>query len=114
MHATTTLTRRWVKLAMSLGAITAVAIPAVAISAPAGASPLSGTPSYSCPAVGDDSGCGYLITFNGDASATVTHESGVGPYDNSEDVLVGILNNSDALVSSIEGTDPVDRLLELA
>jgi len=94
------LTRRWVRLAVGLGAITAMTLPAIALSAPVGASPLPAPTAY-CPAVGADTAttCGYVVTVNGDGSVSVSGEQ--GPYDSSEDVLVGIVNDSDALVSSV-------------
>jgi len=101
MKVPTRLTRGWVKVAMGVCAITALALPAVALSAPAGAAPISGTPSYDCPVVGQDNACGYLITVGPGDSATVT-ASGQGPYDASDDVLVGVVNDSDALVSSVQ------------
>ncbi|MGA2802968.1 MAG: hypothetical protein ABSF89_01075 [Acidimicrobiales bacterium] len=100
MRMSIRLTRTWVKLAVSLGAITALSLPAMALSATAGAQPISGTPSYTCPAVGDASGCAWLITVNDDGTATISPESG-GTIDDSEDVLVGVINNSDAQVTSI-------------
>jgi hypothetical protein len=101
MHMPTGLTRSWCKLAVSVGAIAALSLPAIALSAPAGASPTP-APVASCPAVGQDSGCGYVVTVGANGLATVTHEAGVGPYDGSEDVLVGVVNDSDALVTSVE------------
>ena len=90
------LTRTWVKLALSLGAITALTLPAMALSATA----VSGTPSYTCPAVGDAIGCAYLITVNDDGTASFSNAGG-GTIDGSEDVLVGVINDSDAQVTNI-------------
>ncbi|MGA2950164.1 MAG: MBG domain-containing protein [Candidatus Sulfotelmatobacter sp.] len=57
--------------------------------------------------VGQATGCGVIITIppSGQASAAPTGE---GPYDGSDDTLVGIINNSGAPLSSITlsaGTD---------
>ena len=95
------LTRRWAKVAVGACAVTALGVPAVALSAPAGAAPISGAPTFSCPAVGNDTLCGYLITVGPGDVATVS-ASGQGPFDYSDDVLVGIVNDSDALVTSVQ------------
>lgn len=101
MHLSTKLSRGWVKLTVSVGVIAAMSLPAVALSASAGASP-SAVP-YNCIAVGHDTGCGYLITVGSGGTATVSREL-QPPYDSGEadDVLVGIVNDSDALVTSIQ------------
>ena len=102
MRLVTLLTPRWVRVGMALTAITAVALPAVALSGPAGASPIPGQnpPTYSCPVVGAATGCGSLIIIGSDGSASFTPENG-GAFDSSEDVVVGIINDSDALVTSV-------------
>jgi PEP-CTERM motif len=54
-----------------------------------------------CPAVGNDTnGCGITITFSADGSITTT-DSGQGPYDASEDTLVGIVNNTSSTIYQI-------------
>jgi len=71
-------------------------LPAIALSAPAGAT----SPAGICPAADSDAGCGIVITVNADGSASpVTYQ---GPYDTSDDVLIGVVNNSDSYVSNIE------------
>src|SRR5258706_9932876 len=47
-----------------------------------------------CPAIGSDTGCGILITFNADGTTTVASDPSQGPYDAIEDTLVGIQNNT--------------------
>jgi hypothetical protein len=101
MKMPTGLTRGWVKVAIGVCAITALSLPVVELSAPAGAALLPGTPSDNCPAVDQDSNCGYLIIVGPGDAATVT-ASGQGPYDASDDVIVGIVNDSDALLSSVQ------------
>lgn len=54
-----------------------------------------------CPAVGADTGCEFLITVNANGSTTVAEDSTLGPYDSSDDTLVGVLNNSSSTVTSI-------------
>jgi hypothetical protein len=51
--------------------------------------------------VGQDTNCGWVITVNAGGSTSVTNQNGRGAYDGSEDALVGIVNNSDALVTSV-------------
>jgi hypothetical protein len=51
-----------------------------------------GTAIAQCPAIGNDTGCGTVITIT-DSGATVT-QTGQGPYDGSDDTLVGVVNNS--------------------
>ena len=50
--------------------------------------------------VGAATGCGSLIIIGSDGSASFTPENG-GAFDSSEDVVVGIINDSDALVTSV-------------
>jgi len=45
-------------------------------------------------------GCNVVITINADRSTTVTLKDS-NPYENSEDVLVGVINNSSSSVPSI-------------
>jgi len=59
-----------------------------------------------CPAVGlDTAGCGEVITFNADGSITTTNVQ--GPYDGSEDTLIGVQNNTGNAISSINLTASV-------
>jgi len=55
-----------------------------------------------CPAVGaDGAGCGILITIDVNGAATVSNPHGQGPYDSSEDTLVGVINNSANAVGTL-------------
>src|ERR1700722_8579993 len=54
-----------------------------------------------CPAVGADTGCEFLITVNANGSTSFAADSTLGPYDSSDDTLVGVLNNSSSTVTSI-------------
>jgi hypothetical protein len=54
-----------------------------------------------CPPVGADTGCEFLITVNANGTTSVAADSAQGPYDASEDVLVGVLNNSSSTVTSL-------------
>lgn len=106
MGLLTLLTRRWVKVGVAVTSITAMALPALALSAPAGASPTP-APTVTCPSIGEDAApvCGYVITVGPNATDTAYMGSVVGPnqlpYDGSDDVIVGIVNDTDALVSSV-------------
>lgn len=53
-----------------------------------------------CPAVGDDTDCGVVITITS-TGASVT-STGQGPYDGIEDTLIGVVNNSNIPVTSID------------
>ena len=52
-----------------------------------------------CPAVGNDSDCGVIITIT-DSGASLAF-TGQGPYDGAEDTLVGVVNNSSQSVSAL-------------
>jgi hypothetical protein len=52
------------------------------------------TPFRQCPAVGADTSCAILIVFNQGGTVSVYADSTQGPYDSSDDTLVGVLNNS--------------------
>jgi hypothetical protein len=53
-----------------------------------------------CPAVGQDTGCGVIITINDTGPAQISF-TGQGPFDGIEDTLVGVINNSSVPVASI-------------
>ncbi len=55
-----------------------------------------------CPAVGQATGCGVIITINSTAPFVTIAEPGNGnPYDGEDDTLVGIVNNSGVSLSSL-------------
>ena len=72
-----------------------------------GATPVSATLFTQCPAIGQNTGCGVLITFNADGSISTVlgtlanNVTPQGPYDGVEDALVGVQNNTLAAISSI-------------
>jgi Bacterial Ig-like domain (group 3) len=75
----------------------AVAVPVVCLTlafavTPARAAPPS-PPFTQCPAVGADTSCETLIVVNADGSVTIVSDPGQGPYDGSEDTLIGVQNN---------------------
>jgi len=51
------------------------------------------TPFTQCPAVGDDTSCGVLIVINPDGTVNIYTDSSQGPYDWSEDTLIGVQDN---------------------
>jgi hypothetical protein len=64
---------------------------------------LGGLPAFAqCPAVGADATCGVIITINPDASLTIT-TTGQPAFDSPffDDTLIGVINNSGAVQSSI-------------
>jgi hypothetical protein len=59
-----------------------------------------------CPAIGQDTDCGMIITIT--ATGAQLTATGQGPYDGSDDTLIGVVNNSKLPVSSLiltSGTD---------
>ena len=114
--------RAVVMVAASLGIAAAVAIPLLtspvgsaappvdgsAVAAPA-ASP-SVSPQFSeCPAIGEDTGCGILITL-GTSGATVTAATSPTepPFDGIEDTLVGIVNDTGFTIPSVDLSSDLD------
>jgi hypothetical protein len=61
--------------------------------------------SSQCPAYGYDSGCGTVITITATNGVQIV-QTGQGPYEGSDDTLVGIVNNSNVPISSIVLTSP--------
>ncbi len=60
-----------------------------------------------CPAFGNDTTCGTIITITPTNGVTIT-QTGQGPYDGNDDTLVGIVNNSNVPISSIVLTSSQD------
>ncbi|HEV2378139.1 MAG TPA: hypothetical protein VGS19_38990 [Streptosporangiaceae bacterium] len=63
-------------------------------------------PFNECPAVGSDTSCGVLFIINPDGSVTVLTDPSQGPFDTPpvEDTLIGVLNNSNFPVTSLQLT----------
>jgi hypothetical protein len=53
-----------------------------------------------CPAVFHDTGCQFLVTVT-DSGLTVAEDPSQGPYEGSDDALIGIQNNSSHAITSI-------------
>jgi uncharacterized repeat protein (TIGR01451 family) len=64
------------------------------------ASPAVTGPFSVCPGIGADTECGFLITLPQSGTATVT-SSGEGPFDGSDDTLIGITNNTDQAITTV-------------
>jgi hypothetical protein len=64
-----------------------------------------GGPLYTqCPAVGLNTGCAILITVNANGTTMVAGDPNSpnnGPYDGSDDTLVGVVNNSPNILTSL-------------
>jgi hypothetical protein len=54
-----------------------------------------------CPPVYKDTGCGFLITVTNGGVETVAEDPSQGPYEGSDDSLIGVQNDSSSPLSSI-------------
>jgi hypothetical protein len=61
-----------------------------------------------CPAVEFGTGCALVFTFNNDGSITTTAGTSPGPYDDSDDTLIGVVNNSGHALLSFNLTSSQD------
>lgn len=68
-----------------------------------------------CPAVGVDTGCGILMTITGASGGAATAFTVIaasnptqGPYDGTEDTLVGVLNSSGVTVNTLTLSSTTD------
>lgn len=75
----------------------AAVVLAILCAAPSGASAAAYT---QCPPVYKDTGCQFLVTVT-NGGETINEDSSQGPYEGSDDALVGVQNNSSTPVSSI-------------
>lgn len=88
-----------------VGAVLAIGVTPVSASAsgsPQGppAAPVT-APFQQCAAVYQDPSCGYLIDITGASASTVHVDPSISFYEGSDDVLVGVQNDSGAAISSI-------------
>jgi hypothetical protein len=86
-------------LAAGLGLAVVPAVTASGASVPA-------PPFTQCPAIGASTGCAILLVVNPDESVSVLGDPSVGPYDGTDDTLVGIVNNSSSAVSAVTVSGP--------
>ncbi len=62
-----------------------------------------------CPAVGSDTGCAQVIVASSDGTANVLVDPSQGPYDGSDDTLVGMQNNSGKPISRLNLGSPTGQ-----
>ena len=85
---------RAVAVALGLALVTAVGVPSMAAA--------TGAPTFpQCPAAGPDSGCGVLVTVNPDGTASIAVDPSQPALDGGVGRLVGLVNHSDAAVTSV-------------
>jgi hypothetical protein len=92
-------------------AITAAALVTGAglIMAPAGTAAAASTPAppfTQCPAIAASPGCEILLVVNPDNTVSVDGDPSVGPFDGSDDTLVGIVNDSATAVKAVTVSGP--------
>jgi hypothetical protein len=63
-------------------------------------------PFNQCPGIGDSPSCEILLVVNPDNSVSVVGDPSVGPFDGSDDTLVGIVNESSAAVKAVTVSGP--------
>lgn len=91
----------------------ALFLPLIPAAATAQAAAAPAPPFKECPAVGQDTSCQLLLVVNPDDTITVLGDPALGPYDGSDDTLIGIVNNSKAAVPAITVTGPGSGLAGL-
>ena len=92
--------------ALVVGLATVAAVPALQASAASPPSP----PFGQCPAIGSAPSCEILLVVNSDGTVSVQGDSSVGPFDGSDDTLVGIVNDSNAAVTAVTVSGPASDL----
>ncbi len=97
---------RW-RRALGAGTVAAAIMIAVGSTgtASAAANPLT-APFTECPAIGAAPSCQILLVVNSNDTISVLGDSSVGPYDGSDDTLVGVVNNSAKPVPAITVSGP--------
>ena len=66
----------------------------------AGGAPTT-APFTECPAISHDTSCGLLINVVNGSAPVVSSDPNNGPYDGSDDTLVGVVNNSSATIATL-------------
>lgn len=74
--------------------------------ATAGAATAPAPPFTQCPAIGNSPGCEILLVVNASNTVSVAGDPSVGPYDGSDDTLVGIVNDSAKPVKAVTVSGP--------
>ena len=91
----------------------ALSMPLTSAAAVAHAATTPTPPFTQCPAVGQDPSCQLLLVVNADNTITVLGDPALGPYDGSDDTLIGIVNTSKTAVPAITVTGPGSGLAGL-
>ena len=73
------------------------------------AAPKVAAPFNECPTINDATGCGVLIDLTS-AGAQIIPDSNVNQFDGSDDTLIGIVNNTNAPVSSVNLSSTTDAI----
>src|SRR2546421_7739857 len=99
------MTFRWLFRALGTAAVAVAVLPATAAASgsPSGPPPGPNTPGDTydqCPAVFQDTSCGYLIDITNSGNKVLVDGS-QGFYEGQDDILVGVQNDSSGPVSSI-------------
>jgi N-acetylmuramoyl-L-alanine amidase len=55
-----------------------------------------------CPPIGQSPSCAMLITISPNGALSIQQDPAIGPYDGSDDQLVGVVNNSSSVVFGIQ------------
>jgi hypothetical protein len=79
---------------------------AVASAVPAGAATAPVPPFTECPAIGASPSCEILLVVNPDNTVSVEGDPSMGPFDGSDDTLVGIINDSTTVVKAVTVSGP--------
>ena len=99
--------RRSVRLSMAIGAALTSATSIVAAGTFAQVAEATPTaPFHQCPGIGADTSCALLIDITSPTASTVLQDSGQGPFDGTEDTLLGVQNDSSSPVSGLYLTSP--------
>jgi len=97
--------KAWPFSALCAGVAVAVTLLGVISGTASASNPLT-APFTECPAIGAAPSCDILLDVNANRSISVSGDSSVGPYDGSDDSLVGIVNNSSSPVQAITVSGP--------
>jgi hypothetical protein len=86
--------------------VAGLALIAVIPSLGASAASLPSPPFGQCPAIGAAPSCEILLVVNSGETVSVLGDSSVGPFDGSDDTLVGIVNDSSKAVTAVTVSGP--------
>jgi len=90
----------WHRRALCVGVASGVTLIGVMTGSASAAGPVT-APFTECPKVGAAPSCDILLVVNPDQTISVLGDSSVGPYDGSDDTLIGIVNNSNAAINAV-------------